>query len=100
MECVKEKNGGVSLFGINNSWRSPKRQVEIRLKYEQAGKSSQAALPCCSNHGSGQAIDINYLKGAMSWAYNEKSGLKECMNANGLYANIDSEPWHWSPTGK
>jgi len=99
MECVKEKNEGVSPFGINNSWRSPKRQVEIRLKYEQEGKSNQAALPCCSNHGSGQAIDINYLKGAMSWAYNEKSGLKECMNANGLYANIDSEPWHWSPTG-
>ncbi|MGI5827120.1 MAG: hypothetical protein ACOX6C_01610 [Patescibacteria group bacterium] len=99
MECVKEKNGGNLPFGINNAWRSPKRQVELRLKYEQEG-GSKAALPCCSNHGSGQAIDINYLKGKMSWAYNEDSGLKECMNANGLYANILSEPWHWSPTGK
>ncbi|BFD24797.1 MAG: hypothetical protein JST_000104 [Candidatus Parcubacteria bacterium] len=98
MECVKEKNKGDFPFGINNAWRSPKIQVELRLLYEQ-GKGEKAAPPCCSNHGSGQAIDINYFEGKMSWAYNEKSGLRECMNANGLYANTLGEPWHWSPTG-
>ncbi|MDD3435011.1 MAG: hypothetical protein PHY76_00685 [Patescibacteria group bacterium] len=99
IECVKEKNNGKFPFGINNAWRSPKRQVEIRIRYENEGKASQAALPCCSNHGSGQAIDINYFEGEMSWSYNETSHLRECMNANGLYAKISKEPWHWSPTG-
>ena len=94
IECVKEKNNGKLPFGINSAWRSPKRQVELKEE------GFNAATPCCSNHGSGQALDVNLSSGGkMSWGYNDSSGLTACMNANGLYANIPGEPWHWSPTG-
>lgn len=94
MECIKDKNDGKMPFGVNSAWRSPKRQVELK---EQG---YNAAAPCCSNHGSGQAIDVNRVGGKMDWDFNNTSGLTECMNANGLYAKIKSEPWHWSPSGR
>jgi len=98
MECVKQKNGKY-LFYINEAWRSAATQISY------TERKLPAAVPCCSNHGSGQAMDLSRLDGVkMSWSYNESSGLKECMNAQGLYANLTSgkynEPWHWSPTGR
>lgn len=99
MECVRKKNDGQDLFVINEAFRSAAEQ--IRLKEQ----NYPAATPCCSNHGSGQGMDIHRKDGnSMTWEYNISSGLKECMNAQGLYANLNSpsynEPWHWSPTGK
>jgi len=98
MECVKQKNGKY-LFYINEGWRSAATQIS----YKERGLA--AAVPCCSNHGSGQAMDLKRLDGvAMSWSHNDSSGLKECMNAQGLYAKLTTgeynEPWHWSPTGR
>ncbi len=98
MECVKQKNGKY-LFYINEAWRSAATQIS----YTERGLP--ASVPCCSNHGSGQAMDLSRLDGTkMSWDYNVSSGLKECMNAQGLYANLTSgkynEPWHWSPSGR
>lgn len=100
MDCVKKKNGGQELFVINEAFRSAKTQLLYKKNYPE-----KSADPCCSNHGSGIAMDINRLSGQkMSWEYNESSGLRECMNAVGLYANLKSEktnePWHWSPTGR
>lgn len=99
MECVRQKNNGQDLFVINEAFRSAAEQ--IRLKEQ----GYPAATPCCSNHSSGQAMDIHRKDGnKMTWEYNISSGLKECMNAQGLYANLNKspydEPWHWSPTGK
>jgi hypothetical protein len=98
MECVKEKNGKY-LFAVNEGWRS----AETQIKLKNDGKP--AAPPCCSNHGAGKALDLKIIAGGkMSWDYNEKSGLRACMNAQGLYANLKGggyeEPWHWSLTGK
>jgi hypothetical protein len=96
LQCVADNNDGKTLFKINEGWRSPQTQIAYFNKYG-VGK---AATPCCSNHGSGQALDINRTDGqSMSWAYNTSSGLTACMNTNGLYANLDTEPWHWSKTG-
>ena len=99
MECVKKKNGGKELFIINEGWRSAATQIAYKKDM-----GANAATPCCSNHGSGQALDVNRRDGQkMNWDYNTTSGLKECMNAQGLYANLTTkpdEPWHWSPTGK
>lgn len=97
MECVKLKNGKY-LFSINEAWRSAAKQLD----YYNQGKST--ATPCCSNHGSGKALDLNRNGGQMSWEYNDSSGLTACMNAQGLYAKLNDgkwdEPWHWSLTGK
>ena len=95
MECVKKKNGKY-LFFINEAWRSAAKQIDYKKRYP-----TKSATPCCSNHGAGQAMDINRLDGqSSSWSFNDSSGLKNCMNAQGLYANLSTEPWHWSPTGR
>lgn len=96
MDCVSKKNGGRSLFVINEAFRSATKQILYKEKWP-----NKSATPCCSNHSSAIAMDINRIDGTpMSWEYNESSGLRECMNANSLYANLKKEPWHWSPTGK
>lgn len=99
MACVREKNGGKNIFGVSAAWRSPARQISIK-----AEKGAQAATPCCSNHGKGVALDLYRLDGKkMTWDHNNSSGLTTCMNAQGLYANLNSspnEPWHWSPSGR
>lgn len=101
MKCVKAKNSNKDLFKIYSGWRSALGQIKAKEDWIKAGVPKNAANPCCSNHGSGKAMDLMRLDGQkMSWDYNESSGLKECMNAQGLYANLSSEPWHWSPTGK
>ena len=102
MDCVKTKNNGKNLFTISQSWRSPQGQIKAKEDWTKEGKPENAATPCCSNHGSGKAFDLRRVDSdqKMSWAYNDSSGLKECMNAQGLYANLKTEPWHWSPTGK
>ena len=103
VECVKEKNNGENPFQINSAFRSAQGQIDTKKHYIKLGKSEFAATPCCSNHGSGKAIDIKRKDGSqMSWAYNESSGLRECMNKYGLYAKLSStpnEPWHFSPSG-
>lgn len=101
MGCVRGKNNGDNLFSIISAWRSPAKQIEEKEYWTAQGKPGNAATPCCSNHGSGKAIDIYRISGEkMTWEYNDTSGLKECMSNQGLYAGISSEPWHWSPTGK
>lgn len=96
--CVKQKNGK-DLFYVNGGART----VEQSLRYWKAfknGTGNTAAKPCCSNHMGGNAVDISRNEGGkMSWDYNISSGLKDCMNKNGLYAKIGNEPWHWSLTG-
>lgn len=96
MECVKGKNGGKELFGINEGFRNAATQI----KYWETLPKGQAAPPCCSNHGYGEAMDINPLDRKSSWAYNDSTGLTACMNAQGLKAELKSEPWHWSLTGR
>ena len=101
MQCVANKNNGKILFEINEGFRSAIEQIRIKEKYTAQGKPQNAATPCCSNHSSGIAIDIKRIDGKpMSWEFNESSGLTLCMNAVGLYARIDNEPWHWSPSGR
>jgi hypothetical protein len=96
MECVREKNNGNDLFGVESAWRSAKRQLELKEQY-----GDRAATPCCSNHGKGIALDIKRLDGnKMDWDYNKSSGLETCMNNQGLYANLENEAWHWSPSGR
>lgn len=100
MSCVAGKNNGKTLFQINEGWRSPAKQIEYYNTYLTEGKP-RASKPCCSNHGSGKALDINRVDGtSMSWAFNVSSGLTACMNENALYAKLSDEPWHWSLTGK
>jgi len=104
MDCVAAKNNNKKLFGIRGGFRSAARQISIKAEKEKEGKGNEAATPCCSNHGSGKALDLYRLDGEkMTWDYNDSSGLTECMNQNGLYAKLKGspdEPWHWSPTGK
>lgn len=101
INCVKSKNGNKELFSISSAWRSPAGQIKAKEDWTKKGNPENAATPCCSNHGSGRAFDLKRIDGKeMSWDYNDSSGLKECMNAQGLYAKISSEPWHWSLTGK
>ena len=99
MDCVKQKNGGKNLFSVSSAFRSAAKQLDAKKQY-----GDKAATPCCSNHGKGTALDLQRLDGQkMSWAHNASSGLKTCMNDQGLYANLNDspdEPWHWSPSGR
>jgi len=97
MVCV-EKINGKSLFFIGNSWRGPAKQIKYYADYKAGG--TLASLPCCSNHGSGKAMDIYRKDGKlMNSTYSASVGLTKCMNDNGLYSTITIEPWHWSITG-
>lgn len=100
MDCVKNKNNGKDIFYINGGWRSALGQIQAKEDWTKKGKPQNAATPCCSNHGIGSAMDLSRIDGKMSWDYNQKSGLTACMNAQGLYAKLSAEPWHWSPSGK
>jgi hypothetical protein len=98
LNCV---NPNKVTFTITDGWRNAAAQIQVKKE-----KPGLAATPCCSNHGSGSAMDLaRGVKDHMSWEYNESSGLTKCMNQNGLYANLrkppgkKDEPWHWSPTG-
>ena len=105
MQCVRDKNNGKDLFAIAYGFRSAQEQLDLYTKYG----SARAAHPCCSNHGTGLAIDLKRLDGVQLkdwwWAYNASSGLTTCMNNAGLYDNLISnnggkgEQWHWSPSG-
>lgn len=97
MDCVAQKNKNKKLFAINSAFRSAKRQLELK----KSKLKTPVAPPCCSSHGSGQAFDIMRTDGKkMDWGYNDSTGLTACMNANGLYAKVKQEAWHFSPTGK
>lgn len=99
LDCVKKKNNGKQLFSVNESWRSASEQLSLWEKYNHDTK--RVSRPCCSNHGSGKAMDLKRLDGAkMTFPNNVSSGLTACMNAQGLYANLSNEPWHWSPSGR
>lgn len=109
MECVKKKNNGKAPFYINDGWRPPLEQIAVKEAWTKKGQPGNAATPCCSNHGIGSAMDIGRIGGKMTWNFNDTSGLKECMNAQGLYARVnkyrggvllDDESWHWSPSGR
>jgi len=101
MACVSARNDGKDLFFINEGFRSARDQIRLRDQETRQGTPDNAAPPCCSNHSSGVAIDINRLdRLPMSFEYNDTSGLKTCMNEQGLFANIIGEAWHWSPTGR
>ena len=104
--CVKTKNNGINPFTISGGARTPAKSIELYKRYK-SGKGNMAADPCCSNHMSGNAVDIqltqaykdSHAQKEMSWKFNNSSGLTECMNKNGLYAKLKPEPWHWSLTG-
>lgn len=90
-------------FKINEGWRSAAGQIDVKKR-----KPTMAATPCCSNHGSGEAMDLGTRigDGTMSWEYNTSSGFEKCANQNGLFAKMNpklgskkNEPWHFSPTG-
>jgi|GEM_PF-1331554 len=105
MQCVRDKNNKKDLFAIAYGFRSVQEQLNLYAKYG----SARAAHPCCSNHGTGLAIDLRRLDGVQLkdwwWAYNASSGLTTCMNNAGLYDNLitnnggKGEQWHWSPSG-
>jgi hypothetical protein len=117
-ECIVQKNGS-NPFVVGQSWRSAIEQVNIKKNFEKNNKANQASWPCCSNHGSGLAMDLRRIDGKdMCWPKSDNiSGktcltektdqeagiLKECMNKYGLYAELKgspNEPWHWSPSGR
>lgn len=75
-------------IGINDSYRTYDKQVELvgRLGlYDQGGL---AAVPGTSRHGWGMAVDLRLDDAAQAWmrANAEQYGFKE---------DTPREPWHW-----
>jgi hypothetical protein len=86
-------------------WRSAQGQCDAKKKAIANGKPQNAAMPCCSGHGSGIAIDINVNGSSVSdWGYSDGT-LAPCFNPQGLKAGLrgpapkPNEPWHFSPSG-
>ncbi|MCX6746344.1 MAG: M15 family metallopeptidase [Candidatus Parcubacteria bacterium] len=96
-DCVKSKFGKTITA---SGWRSAAGQYAA---YQKNFGTGYAAKPCCSNHGKGVAFDVRINGVKVSNFGTSDQYLKECFNANGLYANLRggvSEPWHYSPSGK
>lgn len=93
LACV---NKNKIMFTIYDGQRTAASQIDKKNRL-----GGLAAEPCCSNHGAGIAMDLRVAPdNQMSWGYNDSSGLTKCMNQNGLFAKVKSEPWHWSPSGR
>lgn len=79
---------GINL-AINNAYRSFEQQVDMARRFGLYSQGGRAAQPGTSNHGLGQAIDLNVKSnpGSVEWlkANAAKYGFK----------NIPREPWHW-----
>ena len=94
-DCVKSK------FGVTvtaSGWRSAAGQYAAWYRVA----AGYAAKPCCSNHGKGVAFDVRINGSKVSDFGPSDKYLKDCCNANGLYAKMRSsptEPWHFSPSG-
>jgi len=98
IDCINKKDGKPGDFvkyKINNSWRPAQVQIDMKKPNNVYGVTpSDAASPCCSNHGSGVAIDISHV--------NNQDDIK-CFKDNGLLRNKDvggHEDWHFSPSGR
>lgn len=88
------KDAGVS-WGVTDSYRDYGQQVDV---YNRKGDYSQggwAAKPGTSQHGWGNALDLNNQKGS-GLGYN--SAQFKWLNDNASkygFSNIPREPWHW-----
>ncbi|MFZ4648274.1 MAG: hypothetical protein ACOYMB_01410 [Patescibacteria group bacterium] len=115
LKCVSDKNGGKVLFRISAGSRTAEKSLSLYNDYISGKSKIVAAAPCCSNHLSGNAVDLNRTDGVnmivgysektkafinSQWDYVKKVGLVDCMTQNGIPGGkIAKEPWHWSLTG-
>ncbi len=100
LACLSSK--GVIDTITASCWRSAKGQCEAKTNAITNGNPQNAAMPCCSNHGSGSAMDL-YKNGSIvnDWGYSDGT-LAPCFNPQGLKAGLrtsPNEPWHFSPSG-
>ncbi len=100
--------GGISLGG--NGYRDPQQQIELRK--QNCGTSNYAiyemdptrctpetARPGSSKHEVGLAIDFTY-NGQIIRSRSNPGFVWLAANAGSYgFANLPSEPWHWSPGG-
>lgn len=79
---------GVTI-GINDSYRTYERQVELVGKLGLYPEGGLAAVPGTSNHGWGRAVDLRLDGEALQWmrANGERFGFVE---------DTPRETWHWA----
>jgi len=82
------KADGVDI-GINDSYRTYERQVELVDRLGLYNDGGLAAVPGTSNHGWGRAVDLHLNGEALTWmrANGEKYGFVE---------DTPRETWHWA----
>jgi len=104
------RKAGITLVA-DSSFRSHKKQTELYNCYTSGRCKNYTAKPGYSNHQRGVAIDIDIVPGP-----NNDPSLDTCRNNPNVYpvfkwlntngykynrrANISTECWHWSDTGK
>ncbi|WP_152191923.1 M15 family metallopeptidase [Georgenia satyanarayanai] len=76
-------------IGINDSYRTYDRQVELVDRLGLYNEGGLAAVPGTSNHGWGRAVDLRLDSEALTWmrANGEKYGFVE---------DTPRETWHWA----
>ncbi|MCM3659466.1 M15 family metallopeptidase [Georgenia satyanarayanai] len=82
------KADGVDI-GINDSYRTYERQLELENRLGLLKDGGLAAVPGTSNHGWGRALDLHLDGEALAWmrANGEKYGFVE---------DTPRETWHWA----
>lgn len=82
------KADGVDI-GINDSYRTYERQLELVDRLGLYNEGGLAAVPGTSNHGWGRAVDLRLDGEALTWmrANGEKYGFVE---------DTPRETWHWA----
>ncbi|WP_413452879.1 M15 family metallopeptidase [Georgenia phoenicis] len=82
------KADGIDI-GINDSYRTYERQVELVDRLGLYNEGGLAAVPGTSNHGWGRAVDLHLNGEALTWmrANGEKYGFVE---------DTPRETWHWA----
>lgn len=90
--AAERKDWGTPGFnGADSAYRTYDRQVYWRNYWCNQGNCGNAAMPGTSNHGLGNAADVNAATQAIFRAAGAQFGWKK-VEAMG-------EPWHWNYTG-
>jgi len=88
-ELLAAANADGVKIGINDSYRTYERQVELVDRLGLYNEGGLAAVPGTSNHGWGRAVDLKLDGEALAW-------MRTNGERFGFVEDTPRETWHWA----